>query len=78
MYGYLCDLIEGNHPVILGPENSNLPRIVTIFAEAFSVDALPNTHEVHTRMVNIVRQVQVQLEQAFENNLNPYYVIPLN
>lgn len=58
VYGYLCDLIEGNHPVILGPENSNLPRIVTIFAEAFSVDALPNTHEVHTRMVNIVRQVQ--------------------
>ncbi len=26
VYGYLCDLIEGNHPIILGPDNSNLPR----------------------------------------------------
>jgi hypothetical protein len=60
VYGYLCDLIEGNHPIILGPNNSNLGRIVGIFAEAFSVDALPSTHEVHTRMVNIIRQVQVR------------------
>jgi hypothetical protein len=49
VYGYLCDLIESNHPTILGPNNSNLARIVGIFAEAFSVDALPPTHEVHSR-----------------------------
>jgi hypothetical protein len=59
VYGYLCDLIEANHPTVLGPNNSNLARIVGIFAEAFSVDALPPSHEVHSRMVNIIRQVQV-------------------
>lgn len=58
VYGYMCDLIEGNHPIILGPQNANIPRIIEIFAEAFSVDALPPTHEVHGRMVNITRQVQ--------------------
>ena len=61
VYGYLCDLIEGNHPIILGPNNTNIPRIIAIFAEAFSVEALPATNEVHKRMVNITRQVQVAM-----------------
>ena len=59
VYGYLCDLIEANHPRILGENNGNIPRIIAIFAEAFSVEALPATHEVYKRMVNITRQVQV-------------------
>ena len=59
VYGYLCDLIEANHPQILGQNNANIPRIIAIFAEAFSVEALPATHEVHKRMANITRQVQV-------------------
>ena len=59
VYGYLCDLIEANHPIILGQNNSNIPRIIAIFAEAFSVEALPTSNEVHKRMVNITRQVQV-------------------
>ena len=59
IYGYLCDLIEANHPAILGNQNSNIPKIIEIFAEAFSCDALPPSHEVYGRMVNITRQVQV-------------------
>ena len=59
VYGYLCDLIEGNHPIILGQNNANIPRIIAIFAEAFAVEALPSTNDVHKRMVNITRQVQV-------------------
>jgi len=58
VYGYLCDLVEGNHPIILGPNNSNIPRIIAIFAEAFSVDAIAATNEVYKRMVNITKQVQ--------------------
>ena len=61
IYGYLCDLIEANHPAILGNQNSNIPKIIEIFAEAFSCDALPPSHEVYGRMVNITRQVQVIL-----------------
>ena len=60
VYGYLCDLIEANHPLILGPENSNIPRIIAIFAEAFSVEAISQKNEVYKRMVNITKQVQVR------------------
>ena len=45
--------------LILGNQNSNIPRIIEIFAEAFSVEALPPSNEVYGRMVNITRQVQV-------------------
>ena len=60
VYGYLCDLVEANHPVVLGANNSNLPKVFSIFAEAFLCDALPPEHEVQQRMVNIVKQVQVR------------------
>ena len=59
VYGYLCDLIEGNHPIILGQNNANIPRILAIFAEAFAVEALPVANEEYKRMVLITRQVQV-------------------
>lgn len=26
IYGYFCDLVEANHPVLLGPNHCNLPR----------------------------------------------------
>ena len=60
VYGYLCDLIEANHPLILGNQNSNIPRIIEIFAEAFSVEVLLPSNEVYGRMVNIYNHVQVK------------------
>ncbi len=30
VYGYLCDLVEGNHPAILGANNENLPKVVQV------------------------------------------------
>ncbi len=60
MYGYLCDLVEANHPAILGAGNANLAKVVETIAEAFVLDALPPEHEVRQRMVNIVKQVQVR------------------
>ena len=61
VYGYLCELVEANHPAILGENNANLPRIVQVVAEALAVDALPPDHEVKARLVNIVKTVQVRL-----------------
>ena len=55
--------------MILGQNNSNIPRIIAIFAEAFSVEALPATNEVHKRMVNITRQVQVSMLKVFRSDL---------
>lgn len=58
VYGYLCDLIQANHPIVLGANNSNLPRIVCIIAEAMYRDVIDPTHEVGRRMLEIVKQVE--------------------
>ncbi len=58
IYSYLCDLVEANHHVVLGPNHANLPRIISIIAEAFNKEVLDVESEVFRRMVNIVRQVQ--------------------
>lgn len=58
VYGYLCDLIQANHPIVLGANNSNLPRIVCIIAEALCHEVIDPTHEVGRRMLEIVKQVE--------------------
>lgn len=58
VYGYLCDLIQANHPTILGANNSNLPRIVAIIAEAYHNEVIEATQEVGRRMLEIVKQVE--------------------
>ncbi|OWF47177.1 importin-5-like [Mizuhopecten yessoensis] len=58
IYGYLCDLIEINHPVILGENNKNLPQIVCIIGEALHKEAVSSEEDVFQRLLNIVRQVQ--------------------
>lgn len=58
VYGYFCDLIQANHPVILGPNNANLPKIVQIIAEAFATIVITGKQEQGIRMVNIVKQVE--------------------
>lgn len=58
IYSYLCDLVEANHPIVLGPNHANLPRVISIIAEAFNKEVLDAESEVYQRMLNIVRQVQ--------------------
>jgi len=48
-----------NHPAVLGENNANLPRIVSIVAEAFQHEALSVTSEVGVRLLNIARLVRV-------------------
>ena len=40
-------------------------RIIAIFAEAFSVDAIPANNDVYKRMVVITKQVQVCAKEAW-------------
>lgn len=70
VYGYLCDLVEANHPVILGANNANLPKVISIIAEAFVLDALPPDNEAKIRMVNLVKQIQTN-QPLFEACLAP-------
>ena len=57
VYGYLCDLFEAKHPALLGAENANLSRIISIIAVAFEKEVLDVESEVYLRMENIFRQV---------------------
>lgn len=73
VYGYLCDLIQNNHPSILGPNNANLPRILSIISEVFARGLLPVTNPEATRMLGIVKQLESNPEmlQACIGMLTP-------
>ncbi|XP_049976984.1 importin-5-like isoform X2 [Alexandromys fortis] len=57
-FSYLCDLIESNHPIVLGPNNTNLPKIFSIIAEGEMHEAIKHEDPCAKRLANIVRQVQ--------------------
>uniref|UniRef100_A0A1L8DXF0 Putative karyopherin importin beta 3 n=4 Tax=Nyssomyia neivai TaxID=330878 RepID=A0A1L8DXF0_9DIPT len=73
VYGYLCDLIQANHPVILGANNAHLPRILSIISEVFVRDLIPVQHQDATRLLGIVKQLEQNPEvfQACLNVLTP-------
>lgn len=58
VYGYFCDLINANHPVVLGANNANLPRIVAIIAEAFATAVIDGRHAEGVRLVNVVKTLE--------------------
>merc|ERR1719447_2456991 len=58
VYGFLADLIESNNQHILGSNNSNLPRVIAIIAEALAVEVLPPDNSAKLRLVNLVNQVK--------------------
>lgn len=60
VYDYLCDLIERNHPVVLGVNNSNLPNLISIMIEVFCKEAIKLDHVVSRRMITIIREIQVR------------------
>ncbi|KAL3309623.1 Importin-5 [Cichlidogyrus casuarinus] len=43
VYNYLCDLVEANNPIILGPGNSNLPKICVAIVKCIALDGLTPT-----------------------------------
>ncbi|XKL61021.1 hypothetical protein PGB90_008078 [Kerria lacca] len=58
VYDYLCDLIERNHPTVLGINNSNLPNLIAIMVEVFYKEAIKLDHVVARRMITIIREIQ--------------------
>uniref|UniRef100_A0A8C2LJ38 Importin-5 n=1 Tax=Cricetulus griseus TaxID=10029 RepID=A0A8C2LJ38_CRIGR len=57
-FSYLCDLIESNNPIVLGPNNTNLPKIFGIIAEGEMHEAIKHEDPCAKRLANVVRQVQ--------------------
>ena len=58
VYGYLCDMIELNHPIVLGPNHSNIPSILSVISEALACDVFENHPEVGNRIKAIILQVK--------------------
>lgn len=73
VYGYLCDLIQANHPAVVGQNNANLPRIVLIIADAFNHEAVALDNPVALKLINIVKQIESnpELFQACIAHLTP-------
>jgi len=58
-------LIEANHAVVLGTNNAHLPRLISFFAEALFREAVPTDHPVMSRILSIVREIQVGKKFAY-------------
>lgn len=63
---FLCDLIESNHPVVIGPNNSNLPKIISIIAEGKINETISLEDPCAKRLANVVRQIQTSEELWLE------------
>ncbi|KAM8801973.1 ran-binding protein 6 isoform 2-T2 [Rhynchonycteris naso] len=63
---FLCDLIESNHPVVLGPNNSNLPKIISIIAEGKLNETINCEDSCAKRLANVVRQIHTSEELWLE------------
>ncbi|XP_040192060.1 importin-5 [Rana temporaria] len=57
-FNFLCDLIESNNPIVLGPNNSNLPKIFSIIADGGVHESIKTEDVCGKRLANVVRQVQ--------------------
>ncbi|RWS08235.1 importin-5-like protein [Dinothrombium tinctorium] len=51
VFGFLLSLVEVNHPVIMGANNSNLPRIVAVIAEVLARNAINLNSEIGQKMI---------------------------
>lgn len=62
VYGFLCTLLEQSNPMLLGPENCNLPRIVMVMSETFVHEAIKLDSDVGKRMITLLRVIQNNAE----------------
>ncbi|XP_049610535.1 importin-5 [Syngnathus scovelli] len=58
-FDFLCDLIESNNPIVLGPDNSNLPKLFAIIADGVANESVKSEDACSKRLANVVRQVQM-------------------
>lgn len=57
---YFISLIHSNNPLILGQDNSNVPRLLQIFTKVIEEDALVDSPETYDRVLNLCRHIQVR------------------
>jgi hypothetical protein len=48
-----------NNPVIIGQDNTNVPNVIKLFADAFAKSSIEVNSVVGQRMILIIKHVQV-------------------
>lgn len=51
---------NSNNPIVLGPDNANLPKIFQIIAEGVANESVKSEDACSKRLANVIRQVQVR------------------
>ena len=51
------------NPYVLGPNNQNVPQILSVFATALCEDALSHNLEVQSRVLTILRHIRVSVRR---------------
>ncbi|KPP64331.1 importin-5-like [Scleropages formosus] len=69
-FNFLCDLIESNNPIVLGPENTNLPKIFLIIADGVANESVKREDGCSKRLANVIRQVSGGLWTECVSTLN--------
>lgn len=67
VYTYLLELLEQNHPSILGQNNANIPSLVKIFTEVLAADILQP--ELTGRVVNSLKVILGGVDDATRSQL---------
>ncbi|GKA65282.1 importin-5-like protein [Tanacetum coccineum] len=60
----LCSMVERSDMELLGPNNQNIPKIVSVFAEILCAGKDLATEQTISRIVNLLRQLQQTLPPA--------------
>lgn len=55
----LSFFFQSNNPIILGPDNSNLPKIFLIIADGVANESIKSEDVCSKRLANVIRQVTV-------------------
>lgn len=52
-------IFHSNNPIVLGPDNSNLPKIFAVIANGIANESVKSEDACSKRLANVIRQVQV-------------------
>ncbi|XP_054167473.1 importin-5-like [Oppia nitens] len=58
IYGFLYSLLEGNHSVIMGPSNSNLPHIVAAIAEVLARMSIDSKSDLGQKLISYLQFIK--------------------
>ncbi|MCO5568487.1 hypothetical protein L7F22_022186 [Adiantum nelumboides] len=61
VHDQLCSMVERSDPQLLGANNQNLPKVISVFAEVLSAGNDLATEQTVARMVNLLRRIQQTL-----------------